>query len=374
MSSSTASAPFRPPTGSVFFPLASNAHALVTGAPLASVRARLKASSLLYSHVLIESGRMSIQAGPNGAQAWRHQTQPGEEVRWQTPKGRNRAQQARISLAIARETTPGVPAPGPYHQMLNSATSICWMPTFEPFLEELPKGCDWVTFGLPGPVAPEFDKLADRWKRLDDKNQALLRLVPENFVRSRLIDHVSKDLVTGTAGQWDVSVDRYHGRVIGARLAGDATVKATGFALPILVPRVGDLEWDDVKRIRKLKAMTRLREVLREVEAEAYEVAASGRDLEAAMHTAYVKKVANASKGVEGIRSIGSMALAELVVGSGSAYAIAGLTLLGPIVGPLAGAGATAVTMTGLHVHQIVRERRQRAWIGVMDAIAEAAP
>ncbi len=258
--------------------------------------------------------------------------------------------------------------------MLNSATSICWMPTFEPFLEELPKGCDWVTFGLPGPVAPEFDKLADRWKRLDDKNQALLRLVPENFVRSRLIDHVSKDLVTGTAGQWDVSVDRYHGRVIGARLAGDATVKATGFALPILVPRVGDLEWDDVKRIRKLKAMTRLREVLREVEAEAYEVAASGRDLEAAMHTAYVKKVANASKGVEGIRSIGSMALAELVVGSGSAYAIAGLTLLGPIVGPLAGAGATAVTMTGLHVHKIVRERRQRAWIGVMDAIAEAAP
>ena len=34
------------------------------------------------------------------------------------------------------------------------------------------------------------------------------------------------------------------------------------------------------------------------------------------------------------------MALAELVVGSGSAYIFAGLTLLGPIVGPLAGAGA----------------------------------
>ena len=81
MSSPSASSPFKPPTGSVFFPLASNAHALVTGAPLASIRARLKASSLLYSHVLIESGRMSIQAGPNGAQAWRHQTQPGEVVR-----------------------------------------------------------------------------------------------------------------------------------------------------------------------------------------------------------------------------------------------------------------------------------------------------
>ena len=109
---------------------------------------------------------------------------------------------------------------------------ICWMPTFEPFEKELPKGCDWISFGMSGPIGPEFDKLADRWKRLDDKNQALLRLVPEDFVRSRLIDHVSKDLVTGTAGQWDVSVDRFHGRVIGARLAGDATAKATGFALP----------------------------------------------------------------------------------------------------------------------------------------------
>ena len=373
MSSPSASSPFKPPTGSVFFPLASNAHALVTGAPLASVRARLKASSLLYSHVLIESGRMSIQAGPNGAQAWRHQTQPGEVVRWQTPKDRNRAQRAPITLSIARETTPGVPAPGPYHQVLNSATSICWMPTFEPFEKELPKGCDWISFGMSGPISPEFEKLADRWKRLDDKNQALLRLVPEDFVRSRLIDHVSKDLVTGTAGQWDVSVDRFHGRVIGARLAGDATAKATGFALPILVPRVGDLDWDDVKRIRKFKAIARLREVLREVETEAYEVASSGRELEAAMHSAYDKKVANAIKGVEGVRSIGSMALAELVVGSGSAYALAGLTSLGPIVGPLAGAGATAMTMAGLHVHKIFRDGRQRAWIGVMDAIGDAA-
>ncbi len=105
---------------------------------------------------------------------------------------------------------------------------------------------------------------------------------PDALSGPRLIDHVGKDLVTGTAGQWDVSVDGYHGRVIGARLAGDATVKATGFALPILVPRVGDLDWDAVKRIRKLKAMTRLREVLREVRAEAYEAATPGRDFEAA--------------------------------------------------------------------------------------------
>jgi hypothetical protein len=59
----------------------------------------------------------------------------------------------------------------------------------------------------------------------------------------------------------------------------------------------------------------------------------------------------------------------ELLVGSAAGYALTGLALLGP----LAGAGATAAIMTGWHVHRIIRERRQRAWIGVMDTISEAA-
>ena len=65
------------------------------------------------------------------------------------------------------------------------------------------------------------------------------------------------------------------------------------------------------------------------------------------------------------------MALAELVVGSGFAYIFARLRC-----SDLSSVRwrATAGAMTGLRVHKIVCERRQRAWIGVMDAIAEAAP
>ena len=59
--------PYVPPSGDVFFPLASNAHALVAGGAVASVRARMKVSSLLYDRVLLEAGAMRIQAGPHGA-------------------------------------------------------------------------------------------------------------------------------------------------------------------------------------------------------------------------------------------------------------------------------------------------------------------
>jgi hypothetical protein len=360
--------PYVPPSGDVLFPLASNAHALVSGGAVASVRARLKVSSLLYDRVLLEAGTMRILAGPHGAATSRLPSSPDQPAAWQTPRGRNRGQDAPISVAIALETTPGVLAPGPYRPILHSATSICWLPTLEPFAREIPASCDWIGFGHPSEMADAFKKVEDQWKRRDDANGALSRLVPEDFVRSRLVNHVSHDLAVGASGGWDVSVDRFHGRVIGARFAGDATIQTSGFALPMLVPRVGDLDWSDIVKIRKLKAIERLRRILREIEAEAFEIVRSGGDLEAAMHAAYVKKVVNASGKVHGLRSAGAMGVAELLVGAGGGYATTGLSLLGP----LAGAGASALVMTGWHVRRIVRERRDRAWIGVMDAIAAA--
>jgi hypothetical protein len=362
--------PFVPPTGKVFFPLASNAHALVTGGPIASVRARLKVSSLLYENVLVEAGQMSIQAGPNGAQSWRRSNRPDSVAAWQTPMGRKRGQAVPFTLAMARETTPGVPAPGPYHTVLHSKTSICWMPTFEPFKQELPSACDWIIFGNPSDLSEDFGKLADNWKRSDDRNGALKRLVPESFVRSHLVDHISKDMAVGAAGGWDVSVDRMHGGVIAARFVGDAAVQIRGVALPIVVPHVGDLGWDDVVRIRRLKAIQRLRDVLREIEAEAFEVANSGGDLEDAMRKVFVQKLSAASSGVQGVRNIAATSVAELVVGAGAGYATTGLALLGPV----AGAGITATFMAGLHVRRVVRDRRQCAWVGVMEAISNAVP
>jgi hypothetical protein len=178
--------PLVPPSGDVFFPLASNAHALVTGSPIRSVRSRMKVASLLYNRVLLEAGQMSIQAGPNGSQTWRHASRPDSSAIWQTPTGRHRGRSTAFSVAIALETTPGVPATGPYHEVIHSEASICWMPTLEPFAQEFHRECDWIVLGYPGDISPAFKKLENLWKRSDSRNVALNRLVPENFVRSRL--------------------------------------------------------------------------------------------------------------------------------------------------------------------------------------------
>lgn len=362
--------PLARPSGNVFFPLASNAHALVSGGPVNSVRSRLKVSSLLYDQVLIEAGHMSIQAGPDGSFSWRHGQDAVSEPRWQTPHGRKRAQETPFSVSIAEEIEYCVPAPGPYRQMFASRTSICWSPTFEPFRKELPSRCDWIVFGNPAPLRPEFKRLADRWQYVDEQNGALDRIVPEEFVRSRLIDDISTDLGVGASGGWDVSVDRLHGEVINARFAGDAALEIHGIALPILVPRVGDLPWDDIEAIRRLNGLQRLREVLREVEMEAFEVAGTGGDLEQAVRRAYDRKLRAAVDKVEVIRSFVANELVELIVGTGTGYATIGLGLAGPLVGAAAGAALTG----GLRVPRILRARRQRGWVGVMGRISEAAP
>jgi hypothetical protein len=47
-------------------PLRSNASTLLTGAPVVSVRRRLKFASLFYDRLFIESGVLRLQAGPDG--------------------------------------------------------------------------------------------------------------------------------------------------------------------------------------------------------------------------------------------------------------------------------------------------------------------
>jgi hypothetical protein len=357
-----------PRTGEVFFPLASNAHSLVTGRGVRNVRGRLKVTSLLYNRVLIESGQISIQAGPTGCAVFRHPPGSDRALRWQTPTGRSRAQAGPISVAVGRDIGPGVPSPGPYHEVVHSETSICWLPTLEPFKAELPPGCDWIVFGQPSGVPVELQRLGVQWKRIDDENAALERLVPERFVRLQLITHVSDDLATGLAGGWDVGLDRFHGEVVSARFADDATVQPYGFALPILVPRVGNLGWDDVAAIRRLPAIERLRKVLEEVELEAAEASARGDDIESTVRTAYDAKVRDVVSDVEGLGGSLAHGLAELVVSTAAGYGTVALGLTGPAVAGVVG----ATVMTGLHVREVRRRRRATAWLGVMNAISEA--
>jgi hypothetical protein len=173
----------------------------------------------------------------------------------------------------------------------------------------------------------------------------------------------------GAAGGWDVSVDRFHGGVIGARFAGAATVKPQGFALPILIPKVDQLPWDAIVRIRRMKEVERFRNVLREIETEAFEVAATRGDLETAVRRAYETKMRTSLEQLEGIGSSVTYGFAHLLVGSAAGYLTMALpVLVAPPVGAAIGAGA----MVTWHVTKLVRGRRQQAWLGVKDAIVTA--
>ncbi|MFC5503194.1 hypothetical protein ACFPJ4_13175 [Lysinimonas soli] len=357
-----------PPTGEVFFPLASNAHSLVAGAGIGSVRGRLKTAAILYQHVLVEAGQVTIHAGANASMAWRDGFDPSQLPEWQSTRQRSLAQGGSFYASVAPEASYGVPSPGPTVEIVNSVASIAWAPTFHPFARELPKDQDWLTFGFPGDVDPSFDSLLTALKRVDAHNPALDRLVSEHFVKSQLIDDVAKDLVTGASGGWDVSVDSFHARVFAARSAADANLKVRAFALPILVPGVRSLPWEEIAKIRKAKSIELLRATLREVEVEAYEIAIAGGDIERAVHSTFQKKIAAATSGVDRLLPTAGMALANLTIGLAAGYATIGLGWYGPIASL-----APAATIATIDVASRLKARRQRSWIGLFQAMAESS-
>jgi hypothetical protein len=350
------------PYGAIYFALGSNAHSLVAGKPVNSVRARLKLASLLYDEVYLEGGSRRIQAGPTAAISM---TQPDiEDPGWQSASERSRGQSASFYLQIAPEASPGVPAAGGYQQVVSSEATIAWEPTYEPFRNELTAGCDWVEFVVPPDPGPQWKSESRSRKSSEMDNPALQRLIPVHFVRSQVLDDSSSDLGSAVAGGASISLDPLHSRVIAARYARDSNLKPLGFAMPILMPRVGGLPWDEIVRVRKMKGMQQLRAVLREVELDAMETARSNGDLERQVHTRYLKKAQAATAAVDGMGATFAKGAAELVVGTAIGYATTGLALLGPIVGAVPG-----VAMTAWEVRSVMQQRKKRAWVGVSESL-----
>ena len=168
----------------IVFPVRSNAKSLVTGSPLASVRRRLKLASVLYDSVLLEGGQAIIQAGPTGGSCMWHPSQPDEEVRWQSPSARSAGQRSSFQILMGAEATPGVPS-NKMVPVVSSESSISWWATLEPFRNELPRDCDWVEWVYAPDPQGASRKVYKEWVRLDLRNDALQRALPEQFVRSR---------------------------------------------------------------------------------------------------------------------------------------------------------------------------------------------
>ena len=348
----------------LWVPLRSNAHSLLAGAPVQGLRRRLKQAAISYDEVLLEGGALSITAGPSGRV---EMPLPDEDsVAFQTAHHRHVAKGRRFHLSLGTEEVEGVPA-SEMRTFINSETSIIWAPTLQPFARELPRSVDWMKY-VTSPTTAAIKKTTGEWRRRDDRNDALRQLLPESFVRGAVIGHADRDLAVAAHIGVSVMQDSRHRAVLGSRFADDSAWRATGFALPLLMPDVGELDWEAVAAIRSHRAMKDFRRILREIEQMTLEQSRDG-DVEAAVRHAMEKHLVNATGKVEGLGAIPKAATVEF--GAGIMLGVATVGLAGPValIGGAALGSVVAGVQTAIGVGQA---RRNKGWVSVYGELLES--
>jgi hypothetical protein len=342
-------------THDLWVPLRSNAHSLVAGAPVAAMRRRLKQAAVSYDHVLLEGGGLGITAGPDG---WIEAPLPPEATNaFQTARQRHISpgQRFHLSLGTNEQNSSADPL---MQEFINSETAAIWFPTLAPFAAELPKSVDWMRYASSS-RSSAAKETADTWRRRDSRNETLQKVLPIAAVRDVVIRNADNDLAVAAHGGVSVMQDSRHQQVLGARFASESPWKATGFAVPMLMPAVGDLDWETVARIRSHRFMGDLRRILREIEHSVLEDARGG-DAEAAVRHAMERHLVKAVGKVEGLGALPKHAIVEL--GVGTMIGVATFGLAGPVaVGTGAAAGAGVATVrAGV---SRARAKRSKGWV-----------
>ena len=321
----------------IIFPLRSNAHALLAGAPVGAVRGRLKLAALFYDRLLVEEGVWSVSAGPGGTFAMWTPRVIGEEPSWQTSRDRHAQRGAEFALAIGPSG-----APDPPQLVLKSPTTIGWRATFEPMKRELPHAYDWLEFGHASDSS-DARRLASRFRMEDERDESVRALYPEVFVRDRVIDDANLDLLMGGDLTAAVSMDGLHARILGARIERGAAHPAFGpSALHLLVPKVAQLDWEVISELRGHRGIREYRTVLAEVEALAWEGVTSAEQLGLLVHREYAARLREAQAQVLGswTGTLVSTAVG-LVIGEAASVAL-GVPVVGGLVGGAAGVAVDA--------------------------------
>lgn len=339
-------------------PLRSNAHGLLAGSPVASVRSRLKAASLYLDSVVLETGVLRVSAGSGGY--WSVVEHGDRTAAFQTSRERGQAQANGFVVSIGPERLPGVPAQT-LDPFLQSDAAISWAATLQPFLKELPSDCDWVKTCITKDPDGSHGHRVNSWSKADLSNPALTSALPVDFVRDLVVKHSNRDLMIAVVSGHALTQDSLHSRVVAQRFATEASMRYAGFAIPILFPNVTGMTWEAIQDLRRDKHMARFRHVMREVEAQALEQAIGG-DVEAAAHRAYQAVLARAAGQLESVATLARRVPISLVLGSATGIATMGIA--GPIsVAAGAGLGAAADFVSG--GVSMVRARSNRGWLAV---------
>jgi hypothetical protein len=349
----------------LYVPLRSNAKSLVTGAPIAALRRRLKYGSLFHDTLILEAGILRMNAGAGGSFSSIDPPTQHEPPRWETPRQRHQAEQSPFQISVGRETTPGVPTAA-MQPLLASDSAISWTATLLPFADELPAAADWIHFGRFTKPGPSVEKAAQRWIWADQRNARLERAIPGRFVRDAVIKNADNDLAVATAAECTMTMDGLHSQVIARRFGDEQGWQLRGYSIPILFPQIGDWTWQDIADLRRDSNMARFRAVMREVETAAADEAAGG-DLEAAAHHAYERHLADAVPALARISWVAKNTTVGFVIGGIAGFLTMGITGPG---GPLAGAALGVVPGAAAGVRDVLRQRKARGWVAVGNRIS----
>jgi len=292
---------------------------------------------------MIEGGTWRASTGPSGG--WTFWEPPTTErpARWQSPRRRGRAQGGNLYFQVRASDAL---ADAPFHRIVESTTTLAWEATFEPFKDELPKGASkWLSFGhLPDPQ--EVSDIAASWARIDDLDPRLQQLWPNSFIRDLFVKTTDLDLALSAGLAAAISVDSAHGPVVAARMrAGEAEPVLGQRALHLYLPM--GFTWADIAELRRHKALTEYRAVLRDVETLAMDKAVPLHDLDGAIREAYADRVAKA----EARRPT---AWAKVAIGA--------IGMVAGVVGELAVPGTPGVgAVAGAAAHLTATEAADRA-------------
>jgi hypothetical protein len=310
----------------IFFPLRSNAAALMAGPGVAGIRRRILAAALLHDEVVLEDGLCLSWSGPAGG-AHMMNRGPIGDVRWQTPRRRGAATGATHYVSMKSSTSP---ANSPAHAMIYTQAEFSWQATYEPFRRELPASAStWLNFGHPTDDTP-IKAMVSKWQSEDRQAAAIARLRGQalgagGFSSEAVLAAGYYDLATSAIAQAAVSVDRRHADALRARLALEAAHRIrAAHALEVLLPT--GFRWDDVPVLRKSRGIRDYRVILGEIEEAALAGATSIEDLERRIASEYAVALSKAQ--ARGLSFGGRVILAAVGFVAG-----VGADVAAPIVG-----------------------------------------
>ena len=273
----------------VLFPLRSNAHALITGPSIATVRRCIKVAALLHDQVVLDAGAVHIIVGTKGGHELRIPPGKGPVEGWQTPRERG--------FPIGKEPLLMI-GDGRIHMGTNL---IVWRATFEPLKHELPRSYKWLEYAALGLYSGR-KKLVSQLVH-DQQQQQLAGIdgTPEGRVGQAIVKHAYTDAVMATGIEAAVNVDRIHQQVYQAHVErGQAREVFGEAAFLTLFPDVEALSWDDVDSLRKHRAWRHMRHLLQEIETVARSDAITPVEAEDQIRAEYTTRLAEAQDAVAG--------------------------------------------------------------------------